>query len=202
MAISLTTPLSDCYVECEGKHIDLHKCILYARAPALRDLLMNTGQKLDLFKDCKYDDVMFAVNCIYDNRVCAATGVTNNRIHILQMLGNGDLITQAISLYSPTMDDIEAYPNNTIEERYKDRYDDRIMGKLLTLMNTKSENRSVIFRMPADILKKTFPIAAFTVESASYIRAECTKYVNAMLKSDPQSMTIPSAYVYFMSLFL
>lgn len=75
MVFSITPDYSDCYITSEEKQIPLHKIILSARDPALN---VADCKDIVLKHDHKYDDIMFAVGCIYTNSVLENDGVTCN----------------------------------------------------------------------------------------------------------------------------
>lgn len=197
MAYSITPDYSDCYITSEEKQIPLHKIILSARDPALN---VADCKDIVLKHDHKYDDIMFAVGCIYTNSVLENDGVTCNKLLALQEFGNDVLMTKAFKLYVPTLEDICAY-HHMFQEKYQYIYNIAIAYGLRSLVNSKNDKRNVVFVMPVSILKLVFPNKETLIsESIACIREYIMEYINSKVNNCSGCMSIPSSFVYFLSI--
>lgn len=199
MAIPIISLFSDCYIACDGKSISLHKCVLNARAPALKNCLLSYD-RIQLVGIHMYDDIMFAVKCIYANDV--ESNPTLGQLRALEDFGNDELTTKALSRYAPTVKEINTYlASDDVGGKHRYAYGQAIARSLRELVNTKHEDRNIIFDMAVPILKLAFSDEdSLTAEAITYIRTTCLKYMNAKMDENPYSMSTMSSIVYFMTL--
>lgn len=201
MALPITTLFSDCHIKCvdtDCRKLSVHKYVLYARAPKVK-IIEFVGYSYVDFTKYMYDDVNYAVKCLYANDV--TTAPTCEQLQVLQKFGNNELMMKALSMYVPTADEILHYDGTQFGENYRQQYNNAIVNQLRTLMNSKSEHRDIAFSMDANILKLAFSDEdALTAESITYIRTECLKYMNKKLNDDPSVMSVASSIVYFMTI--
>lgn len=201
MALPITTLFSDCHIKCvdpDCRKVSVHKYVLHARAPKVK-IVELTGYSYVDFTKYTYNDVNYAVKCLYDNDV--TTAPTHKQLQVLQEFGNNELMTKALSMYIPSPDEIRQYDNNDIDEKYRQHYNNAIANQLRALMNSKSEHRDIAFSMDAVMLKLAFSDEdALTAESITYIRKECLSYMNKKLDDGPSFMSVASSIVYFMTL--
>lgn len=200
--VCVATSSTDIDVKIGEEYISIDRNILYERAPGFRSGLVYGDSYIEISNGYCYYDVVFAIECIKNNDIPVNADITYSRILVLQEFGNDDLLRKAISLYTPTINDIKLYTCHSLAKEHRHSCQRKFAKILNLLMNNRFAERSIVFDTTVDILKFAFPDKESLIpEAILYIKIECITYINRIL-DDNSHIYFNATYVYLMKLLL